>query len=135
MGYSCSPSPLDSRDMTLNAPILVEGEIHFVDVTSSIPDAPVYVRLLDVSLADAPSKVIAEEVIHNITIEVKSPRSVAFSIPTPGLDENAMYVLTVHVDVGRSGAISSGDYITMESFPVSPNDAPAYMNVRVGLVR
>ena len=135
MGCKNSPSPLNWRDMTLSDPIVLEGEIHFVDVTSSIPLATVYVRLVDVSLADAPSKVIAEEVIHNVSIEVGSPRSVSFSIRTSELDDRAVYALTVHVDASGKGAITPGDYITMESFPVSPINSPTHMNVRVRPVR
>ena len=122
-------------DMTPKAPIVIEGEIHFVDVTSSVPHATVYVRLEDVSLADAPSKVIAEELIPNISIEAEGQPSVPFSIRTPGLDERAVYTLTVHVDVGGSGEITLGDYITMESYPVSPTVSPTYINVRVRPVK
>lgn len=121
--------------MALNAPIVIEGKIHLVDVTSSIPHATVYVRLLDVSLADAPSKVIAEEVIHNVSIEVESLRSLPFSVRTSKLDKRAMYTLTAHVDASGKGAITPGDYITMESFPVAPTDSPAHMHVRVRQVK
>ncbi len=114
---------------------MIEGRVHFVDVSSSIPHATVYVRLEDVSLADAPSKVIAEELIPNISIEAEGQPSVPFSIRTPGLDERTVYTLTVHVDVGGSGEITLGDYITMESYPVSPTESFSHMQVQVRQVK
>ena len=121
--------------MVLNTPVVIEGEIHLVDMTSTIPNATVYVQLLDVSLADAPSKVIVEEVIDNVTIEVKSPGSVPFSVQTSELEEFAMYTLAVHVDVSGKGGITAGDYITMESFPVKPMDPPEHIHVYVHQVK
>ena len=121
--------------MTQDASIVLEGQVHFVGVSSSIPHATMYVQLVDVTLADAPSTVIAEEVIHNVSIDVESPLAVPFSIRAPSLDERAMYTLMVHVDVSGSGHIMLGDYITMESFPVSLIDSPVFINVQVRLVQ
>ena len=117
--------------MTPKASIVIEGEIHFVDVTSPVYEATAYLRVLGVSLADAPSEVIAEEVIPDVSIDVVDRRSVPFSIRASGLDERATYTLAVHVDVGGSGSIETGDYITMESFPVSPIGSIAGLEVRV----
>ena len=121
--------------MTSNDSIVVEGEIHFADVTSPIRNATVYVRLVDMSLADAPSNVIAEEVIDNVSMEDQSQRAVPFSIRTSNLDERALYTLMVHVDVSGSGSVDLGDYVTMGTFPVSPTDPPGYMKVRVRPVK
>jgi len=121
--------------MTQNATIIVEGQVQFVGMSSSIPHATMYVQLVDVTLADAPSTVIAEEVIHNVSIDVESPHAVPFSIRAPSLNERAMYTLMVHVDVSRSGRITLGDYLTMESFPVSLIDSPVFINVQVCLVQ
>lgn len=122
--------------MAPNALFVVEGEIHLVDVSSTIVNATVYVQLLDVSLADAPSKVVAEEVIHDVSFDLDSPSAIPFSVRAPGLDRRGMYTVMVHVDVSGSGDITRGDYITMESFPVSPAVSPVYIpDVKVRLVR
>ena len=130
-----APLPSNWREMTQNAPIVVEGEIHFVDVSSSIALATVYVRLMDVTLADAPSTVVEEQIIPDVSIGVEAPVTVSFSIRPVRLDERAAYVLMVHVDVDGEGIVTPGDYVTMESFPVSPIGSSTPMTVRVRPVR
>ena len=121
--------------MAPNESIVIEGEVHFVDVSSSTPHATVYVQLVDVTLADAPSEVITEEVIYDVSIDVGNPLDVPFSIRAPSLDERATYTLMVHVDVSGSGDITLGDYITMESYPVSPSESLGHMQVQVRQVK
>ena len=115
--------------------MVIEGGVHFVNVSSSIPHATVYVQLVDVTLADAPSKVISEEIINDVSIDMENLLDLSFSIRAPSLDECAMYTLMVHVDVSGSGEITLGDYITMESYPVSPTESFSHMQVQVRQVK
>ena len=113
------------------SPNTIEGEIVFAEATSSFSKATLYVRLEDVSLADAPSRVVAQEVVPNVSLEMSNPRPVPFSIQVPGLDRRTTYNLAVHVDVDNDGSVTSGDYITMESVPVPTSPLPARVNIRV----
>jgi len=106
--------------MALNTPLVVEGIIHLAGVSSSTPNATVYVQIVEVSLADAPSNVVAEEVIPDFQIDMDNLAEIRFSILTSNLNRRANYDLIAHVDINGSGEITKGDYLTMESFPVSP---------------
>lgn len=106
--------------MALNTPLVVEGIIHLVGVSSSTPNATVYVQIVEASLADAPSNVVAEEVILDFQIDMDNLAEIRFSILTSNLNRRANYDLIAHVDINGSGEITKGDYLTMESFPVSP---------------
>jgi hypothetical protein len=106
--------------MALNTPLVVEGIIHLVGVSSSTPNATVYVQIVGVSLADAPSIVVAEKVIPDFQIDIDGPAEIRFSISTSNLNRRANYALIAHIDVNGSGEITQGDYLTMENFPVSP---------------
>lgn len=121
--------------MAQNELFLIEGEIDFVDVPSPIFDATIYVRLLDMSWADAPSKVIAEEVIPNISIKAIRPSSIPFSMRIPELDKSLMYTLSAYINVNGKEEITDGDYITMESFPVTSIDLPVHMHLKVCQVK
>jgi uncharacterized lipoprotein YbaY len=121
--------------MAQDAFIVIQGEVHLADASSSIPNATIYVRLVDVSLADAPSEVIAEEVLENVSIDSEHPTPITFSIRASNLDEDASYSLSVHVDLSGSGDISVGDYITMQSYPVSSTGSTGYLHVQVRQVR
>jgi len=92
--------------MALNTPLVVEGIIHLVGVSSSTPNATVYVQIVDVSLADAPSIVVAEKVIPDFQIDIDGPAEIRFSISTSNLNRRANYALITHIDVNGSGEIT-----------------------------
>ena len=71
------------------------------------------VRVVDVTYADGPSTTIATQ-----TISVTGPGPIPFSIPVSNIDAKASYSVQVHLDADADGAVSEGDYLTVESFPV-----------------
>jgi uncharacterized lipoprotein YbaY len=108
--------------------VLVSGEISIADSGSSFSGATVYVRLEDVSQADAASTVVAEQVMRDVS-SADLPLSFSLSGELP--DEQANYIVSVHVDVDDNGALNAGDFITMESYPVITHGAPNRINVEV----
>jgi uncharacterized lipoprotein YbaY len=80
---------------------------------SSAAGTQLYVRLLDVTTADVPARVVSENVSHLVA---GSPMS--FELPAPGIDERGRYVVSCHADLDGDGVVSQGDYITMQSYPV-----------------
>jgi uncharacterized lipoprotein YbaY len=112
--------------------VLVSGEILFDQKARAFSGATIYVRLQDVSRADAPSKTIAEQVIRDVS---SSKAALKFSIRGKIENEQASYIVSVHVDVDGDKEISVGDYITMESYPFSPStgseSSQEKMSVRV----
>jgi uncharacterized lipoprotein YbaY len=112
---------------------IINGEILFPEIIFSFSDASIFIRLDDVSRADASSHALSEKVLRGISINAEHPQTIAFQISVPALDERSRYSLTVLVDVDNDGAISPGDYITMESFPVTASTVR--INVRVWPVK
>lgn len=121
--------------MVPSVTFIVNGEIRFRQVGAPVSQADIYVRLIDGGLADAPSKVVAEEVIRNVSIDPsvdpKAQTPIAFSFQTSDLTAGGVYTLTVHVDANGSGEISLGDYLTMESFPVVLSEPEVTITARV----
>jgi uncharacterized lipoprotein YbaY len=75
--------------------------------------APLHVRVLDTSYADAPARVLAE-----VSTEIEAAAQeidVDFSPPSRGPDEQRVFA---HVDVDRDGAVSAGDFLTTAAHPV-----------------
>lgn len=103
----------------------------FVDLVSSEPErppagAPVRVQLRDTSLQDAPAPVLAE--VHGVVEE-----GLPFASLRAALDQTcARCTVWVHVDVDRDGRVSPGDYVTVQSYPVT---ATAERRVRVAVKR
>ncbi len=107
------------------------GNISFDKLLMSLSEASVYIRILDVSMTDTPSKIIVEKTLSNITISKKDPQPLAFSIHCPTLDAQHQYVIDVHVDRDSDGEVSVGDLITMESYPITLSSADLQIDVKV----
>jgi uncharacterized lipoprotein YbaY len=113
---------------------VIEGEIIIEQLISSFSDATVYVRLNDVSYADASSRTVAEVIIKNISLNMDNLRPLHFSMNIPALEERLEYSLAVLVDIDGDREISRGDYITKECFPVKRNLPHQYFEIRVSRV-
>ncbi len=111
------------------------GAIHFPEGTPAFAGATVRVSLLDVTRADAPSRVIVEETIPHASHPGGAGGSFAFALRAGTVDARARYVVRVHVDVDNDGRVSQGDYVTTASYPVltfgHPNRVVAQVH-RVG---
>ena len=96
----------------------IEGEI-LIDDTNVINKATIYVRIEDTSRADAPSRIVSENILRNVKFGSNLGKYVLpFNIMVPVVEENKMYTLSVHVDINENGKMDKGDYINMESYPV-----------------
>jgi uncharacterized lipoprotein YbaY len=84
-----------------------------------------------VSQADAPARVVGEQVIHNVSRQSGRPRALPIDLRSEMPKEGSSYVVRVHVDVDEDGQISRGDYITMESYPVLTFGHPNLVTVQL----
>jgi uncharacterized lipoprotein YbaY len=110
---------------------LISGDIRFAERPSLPEGAKIYVSLLDISLADAPSKVVVEQVLTGIAEKANSGKLISFTID--GKIENAQssYSISVLVDVDGDGKRSKGDFINMQSYPVLTFGHPSQVSVLV----
>jgi uncharacterized lipoprotein YbaY len=103
---------------TLSEPFRIEGEI-ILDNGNNVTRSTTYIRIEDMSRADAPSKNLAERILRNSTFIQKLDKYVLpFNISLPFFEKNKMYSISVHVDANENGKIDKGDYINMENYPV-----------------
>jgi uncharacterized lipoprotein YbaY len=110
---------------------ILEGEVLFDDLRIPIDHAIVRIRLEDVSRADAASEVVSEIVLNDVALVPEERVSIPFSMRHPALAAKGRYSIAVHADVDGDGDITSGDYITMQSFPVTPSESHERMSVHV----
>lgn len=89
--------------------------------------APVRVEIRDVGLADAAAVTVGKA----RGVVAQHPEQLAsVKVRVPALPRHT--TVWVHVDVDRDGRVSTGDFITMQSFPVPPGPTP---HVRVSVRR
>lgn len=103
----------------------VEGVIEVAGPPIAFPGGPVHVFVEDASFADAAAVVVARQTVES----GGGPSGCRFCIDTGELNPSRNYCLRVHIDVDGDGAISPGDYVTTESYPLSDQAGP--MRVRV----
>jgi uncharacterized lipoprotein YbaY len=114
---------------------LVSGEIVFGEGAEAFSGATASVRLEDVSRADAPSHVVAEQVIRQVNYRPGQAGRLAFELRVNNPNERARYTVSAHLDVDGDGQVSRGDYITMESYPVLTQGYPRRLSVRLRKVK
>jgi uncharacterized lipoprotein YbaY len=108
--------------------VIIRGELTFEDGPADVTGAAVHVRVEDVSRADAASLAVGEWHIPALPRGTTTSSVIPFEIAVESLDARGRYSLRAHVDVDRDGRTSVGDFITMESFPLSRTD---YYRLRV----
>ena len=92
--------------------------------------ATVRVRVEDTSLADAPARLVGEQIFEKAC----STSLLFFSIGVEPFDEKARYTVRVHIDVDNDGCVSKGDYVSTESYPVLTGGHGDHVDVRVKIV-
>lgn len=93
---------------------------------ASVPrGSPLLVELRDTSLADAPA-VILKQVKSTMTRA--GAESLRITMDPGSVPEGT--TVWVHLDVDRDGRVSSGDYITVQSYPVAVS-GPQEMSIRL----
>lgn len=100
--------------------MIVSGHIRIPRGPSARTAKVVRTRLLDVSRADAPARIIVEKRLVDVEIPGGSGiEAIAFSLPDAEcVDERADLTVSVHVDWNGSGEIEKGDLVTTQTYPV-----------------
>jgi uncharacterized lipoprotein YbaY len=109
---------------------MVRGGIRFEAGTPPFRDATAYIRLEDVTRADAPSRLVAQEVLPGISTPPPGGQ-ILFEIETAGIEERASYNVSVLVDLDGDGKPSRGDFSTVQSYPVLTHSHPSEISVEV----
>ncbi len=113
---------------------VVRGRIVWPPDPPRLEGATVVIRVEDVSRADASSLVVAEQVLHDITTSGTTTPELTFEVPVSDVDERAHYAVSVHVDHTRSGTITKGDLLSVQSHPVLTRGHPSWAEVPVVVV-
>lgn len=124
-----------SADDSPRQGLTVSGEILFPEDTPSFSGATAFVQVEDVSRADAPASVLAEQTIQNVSCSKGLTAKLAFRLEVPRFEPRAHLNVRVHVDLDGDQQVSRGDYISMESYPVLTYGYPSRVRVRVRQVK
>ena len=96
--------------------------------------ASIVVAVEDVSRADAPSTVVAEQHLEHVSLG-EGEVTFAVEVPSGRIEARARYTVRVHVDVTGTGIVERGDLVSTQSHPVLTGGYPDEASVPVKLVR
>jgi putative lipoprotein len=116
------------------AQLRVTGEVLLAAGSAVSARAVIHVHLLDTSLADAPSTVIASQVIDGIAGKIARGEALRFELHSPIQNRRASFSVSVHVDMDADGKVGPGDFINAQSYPVTTNGDPTQIIVKTMLV-
>ena len=111
----------------------VTGKIEFPEKTQIPASARVHVRLVDTTLQDANSKLVAETVMDNVSEEVNRGKPLYFSLQAPVTIANCDYSVEVHVDVSGDSTdlFQAGDYLNARSHLVLTYGRPNQVEIQL----
>lgn len=114
---------------------LVEGKIILEKDIGSLSGVVVNVFLLDVSLIDASSGIVARETFSGDSLDMESENGFPFTLYGEKPVGGRQYSIRVHISLHGSEEVEIGDYITTESYPVLFTEYPKYITVTVREVK
>ena len=82
----------------------------------------IVIEVRDVSLADAPSILIAEEQLHDIMLAPN--KKIEFKIGVPEVTSKQSLSFRVHISKDGDDHVKSGDLLTAISYPVPSDTRP-----------
>ncbi|WP_158599225.1 YbaY family lipoprotein [Methanohalophilus sp. RSK] len=112
----------------------IDGVVTFDSLEEPFSNVTVSITIEDVSLADAPSTVIGQTTLENVSRNNITDSDIPFEISYGTLQENHIYSLSAHVDVDGDGAISPGDYLSTQRVDVPYSGVESVVEVPVELI-
>jgi uncharacterized lipoprotein YbaY len=111
----------------------ISGKIVFDNLTASLYRSTIIIYLEDISLQDAPSKLIRYKTMNNITYEHNKDKGIDFSINGSVPDIERIYNIRIDIDVNNNGIIDKGDYISTKLYSLSPKLNIGYNNLIINM--
>jgi uncharacterized lipoprotein YbaY len=109
--------------------VRVTGEIKMPAGTEPNNRAIAHVHLLDTSLADAPSTVLARLEVENMEESLTPDGRLPFVLKCQVADDRISLSLQAHIDNDRDGKMSRGDFINVQSYPVATAEEQGFVVV------
>jgi hypothetical protein len=103
--------------------VRISGIVRVPPLEAPLAKATLRVRVEDTTRIDASAALVKEFVAPEISRESGEVTPMPFDFECPPLEGKRRYSLRVHLDVGATGEVSVGDYVSTQSYPVTPGGA------------
>ena len=119
----------------MNTVPLVKGKITFEEGAPPFAGATMYVRLENITAADVAAEAVANYVERDVGFDPKTSSHLSFAVAGNPPNPRASYAVRVHIDIDGDGAVSQGDFISMQSYPVITFGHPREVSILVRQVK
>ena len=89
----------------------------------------VLIEVRDTSIADAPSTVVAQQSLKNVLLA--PGLAIPYSLEVPTEQSQRHLSLRVHVDLDGTGAVTPGDLLTVQAYPIKQGGGAGPLDVHV----
>lgn len=110
----------------------ITGAITLPANTPATKAGQVIIEVRDISLADAPSVVVAEQRLNEVAL--KPNGQIKFKLPVPEVEANRSLSLRAHVSLDGSDRVDAGDLLTTANYPVPNAGTSAQLKVPVVVI-
>jgi putative lipoprotein len=111
---------------------LLTGTIALPPNAPSRPAALTLIEVRDVSVADAPSVVVAQKRLSSMIVEPNE--LVTFQIEVPEVADNQSLALRIHISLDGSTQPKPGDLLSVSRYTVPSRGQPEPMSVQVVVI-
>ena len=116
-----------------NGTVIISGRVHIPRPASTRTAKVVWVRVLDISRADAPSQTVAEHQLRDVEIRAgDGVEVISFLMDDIQYDDRrADLSVAVHVDWSGSGNVEPGDLLSTRTYPIDPEAGAQSFDIEV----
>jgi uncharacterized lipoprotein YbaY len=104
--------------MSEESTVVVRGQVVLPPDVPAGARADLIVQVEDVSRADAPSPVVAQQRQPDVALNARAALPFELTVPADRVEPRHSYSVRAHVDVSGTGSIERGDLISTQSYPV-----------------
>jgi hypothetical protein len=103
--------------------VRISGIVRVPPLEAPLAKATLRVRVEDATRIDVPAALVKEFVVPEIPRGSGEVTPIPFDFECPPLEGKRRYALRVHLDVGATGEVTLGDYVSTQSYPLMPGGA------------
>ena len=113
----------------------IDVALKFPEPNVEVYGATLYLRLEDITYADAPAEVIAQEIVRNVYVHQSAPLRANLRVAQDRIQETALYSVRAHLDADGDGRVSLGDWVSTQVHPVLTRGNPTRAVIPLTMVR
>lgn len=112
----------------------IDVAVKFPESAAKASGATLYLRLEDITYADAPAHLVAEVIVQDISVPPSAPLQATLRVGQERVQQECLYSVRAHLDVDGDGRVSIGDWVSTQIHPVLTRGNPTRVAIALKMV-